>query len=397
MTKPLSLHGDRLFASDPAQRAVARELYSLVKNFPIISPHGHTDPSWFALNQPWANATELLLSPDHYIFRMLYSQGIDLDAVGVPSKAGPSSADPRAAWRIFAQNQHLFRGTPTAMWLADVFGEVMGFEVRLSAETADLYYDRIGELLASDAYRPRALFDRFNIELLATTEGPTDTLDYHRQIRESGWKGRVVTAYRPDPVIDPEHEDFNSKLKLFGELTGEDVYGWTGYLKAHRRQREVFMEAGATSSDHGHPTARTANLSPTDAEALFRRVTGQGRKDSGVTPEDAELFRAQMLTEMARMSLDDGLIMQIHPGSCRNHNLKVFETYGRDKGSDMPLATDYVHDLKPLLDVFGNEKSLTVILFTLDETAYARELAPLAGHYPILKLGPSWWFHDSPE
>lgn len=392
MTKPLSLNGDRLFSSDPAQRAVARDLYNLIKDFPILSPHGHTDPSWFADNLPFENATALFLAPDHYIYRMLYSQGIDMRAVGVGSRAGPSDADPRAAWHIFAQNQHLFRGTPTSMWMRHVFGQIMGFDVLLDESTADFYFDRIGELLASDAYRPRALFERFNIELLATTEGPTDTLEHHQKIKDSGWKGRVVTAYRPDSVIDPEHEDFHDKLKQFGELTGEDVYDWTGYLRAHRIRRDVFMKHGATSTDHGHLTARTANLSPADSEALFRRVTGPN-----VTAEDAELFRAQMLTEMARMSLDDGLTMQIHPGAYRNHNLKVFETYGRDKGCDIPLPVDYVHDLKPLLDAFGNEKNLTVIVFTMDETSYARELAPLAGHYPILKLGPSWWFHDSPE
>jgi glucuronate isomerase len=202
----------------------------------------------------------------------------------------------------------------------------------------------------------------------------------------------VVTAYRPDPVIDAEHEDFHDKLKLFGELTGEDVYSWKGYLAAHRQRRQFFMTMGATSTDHGHPTAQTANLSAAEAEALFKRILA-----ADVSAADAELFRAQMLTEMARMSLDDGLVMQIHPGSFRNHNRKIFEKYGRDKGCDIPLPTNYVHALKPLLDAFGNEKTLTVILFTLDETVYSRELAPLAGHYPILKLGPSWWFHDSPE
>jgi glucuronate isomerase len=392
MPRPLHLHPDRLFDADPTRRALARTLYASVKDLPILSPHGHTDPQWFADNAPFSNATELFLSPDHYIYRMLYSQGIALDDIGVPSKAGPSPADPREAWRIFAANQHLFRGTPTSMWMGHVFSEIMGFEDALSPETADTYYDRIGELLASPDYLPRALFERFRIELLATTESPTDTLEHHQKIKDSGWTGRVVTAYRPDPVIDPEHEDLHSKLKVFAELTGEDVYSWKGYLKAHRQRRDFFMTMGATSTDHGHPTAQTADLSPADTEALFKRVLSPN-----VTAEDAELFRAQMLTEMARMSLDDGLVMQIHPGSFRNHNKKIFEQYGRDKGCDIPLPTNYVHALKPLLDVFGNEKALSVIVFTLDETSYSRELAPLAGHYPILKLGPSWWFHDSPE
>ena len=392
MPKPLVLNPDRLFASDPAQRAVARELYDTVKDFPILSPHGHTDPQWFADNDSFGNATQLLLAPDHYAYRMLYSQGIDMDDVGVASKGGPSKADPREAWRIFASNQHLFRGTPTSMWMSHVFSHVMGFTEALDASTADMYYDRIGELLASDDYRPRALFERFNIELLATTESPTDTLEHHAKIKASGWKGRVVTAYRPDPVIDAEHEDFHDKMKVFAELTGEDVYSWKGYLAAHRQRRQFFMTMGATSTDHGHPTAQTANLSNSDAKELFHRILKKN-----VSAEDAELFRAQMLTEMARMSLEDGLTMQIHPGSFRNHNQKIFDKYGRDKGCDIPLPTNYVHALKPLLDAYGNEKNLTVILFTLDETVYSRELAPLAGHYPILKLGPSWWFHDSPE
>jgi glucuronate isomerase len=392
MAKPLLVHEDRLFSSDPTQRAIARELYALVKASPILSPHGHTDPQWFADNDNFGNATELFLAPDHYIYRMLYSQGVDMQALGVAGRAGPSKADPRAAWRIFAANQHLFRGTPTAMWMSYVFGKIMGFEVQLDEDTADPYFDRIGELLASDAYKPRALFERFNIELLATTEGPTDTLEHHAKIKASGWKGRVVTAYRPDPVIDPEHEDFHAKLDLFADLTGENVRDWSGYLAAHRKRRDVFMTMGATSTDHGHPTARTANLSRAEAERLFSRVL-----QPNVSAEDAELFRAQMLTEMARMSLDDGLTMQIHPGAWRNHNKAVFDRFGRDKGCDIPMQTGYVEELKPLLDAFGNEKNLTVILFTLDETAYARELAPLAGHYPILKLGPSWWFHDSPE
>ncbi|HVI33341.1 glucuronate isomerase [Phenylobacterium sp.] len=392
MARPLTLHEDRLFPAEEGARAIARRLYAEVRDLPIISPHGHTDPSWFALNQPFPNATELLLAPDHYLYRMLYSQGIPLESLGIPSRAGMSAADPREAWRIFAENQHLFRGTPSSMWLAHVFSVVFGFDVALCAETADLYYDTINEKLASDAFRPRALFDRFRIEALATTEGPQESLDHHATIRNSGWGGKVITAYRPDPVIDCEHEQFRDALARFGELTGQDVESWDGYLQAHRLRRQAFMEAGATSTDHGHPTARTADLSVAEAERLFAAVlSGQA------TPAEAELFRAQMLTEMARMSLDDGLVMQIHPGSFRNHNRQIFDRYGRDKGADIPMATEYVQALKPLLDRFGNERDLTVILFTLDETSYARELAPLAGHYPILRLGPAWWFHDSPE
>jgi len=392
MPRPLLLHPDRLLPADPATRSLARALYDEVKGLPIVSPHGHTDPAWFATNAAWTNPTELLLAPDHYLYRMLYSQGVPIEALGVTGKAGPSAADPRQAWKLFASHYHLFRGTPSRMWLDQVFSEVFGIDVALEAATAEHYYERMTEALATDGFRPRALFDRFGIELIATTEGPHEDLVHHAAIRSSGWAGRVLTTYRPDAVIDAEHEDFAAALTRFAELTGEDVHSWSGYLSAHRKRRADFRAAGATATDHGHPTARTANLSPGEAEALFGRIVG-----GTWTPEEAELFRAQMLTEMAAMSVEDGMVMQIHPGSFRNHNRALHQAHGRDKGADIPTRTDYVHALRPLLDRFGNEARLSVILFTLDESAYARELAPLAGHYPCLKLGPSWWFHDSPE
>lgn len=386
--RALSLHPDRLFPADPATRAIARELYGAVKDLPIISPHGHTDPAWFATNAPFGNATELLLVPDHYVFRMLYSQGVPMEALGV----GNPSADPRAAWRLFAERYHLFRGTPSRTWLDWVFAEAFGIDVQLDAASADHYYDTITAALATDAFRPRALFERANIEVIATTESPLDRLEHHAAIRASGWQGRVITAYRPDPVVDPDFEGFRDNLRVFSDLTGEDCLSWRGYLAAHRQRRAFFAAMGATSTDHGHPTARTANLSPAEAEALFRTVSA-----GSFTAADAELFRAQMLTEMAAMSVDDGLVMQIHPGAFRNHNAGVFARLGRDKGADIPMRTEYVHALKPLLDRFGDAPDLSIILFTLDESTYARELAPLAGHYPCLKLGPAWWFHDSPE
>ena len=402
MTRPLELHPDRLFPAEPAVRGLARELYAGVKDLPIVSPHGHTDPQWFAANANFGNAADLLLVPDHYVFRMLYSQGVALADLGVgrAQGAGPEF-DPRAAWRLLAERFHLFRGTPSRMWLDWVFAEVFGMGVRLDAETSDLYYDTITELLASEAFRPRALFERYNIELIATTESPLDSLQHHAAIRAEnespgGWQGKVITAYRPDPVVDPEFASesggFRDNLKSLSLITGEDCFSWSGYLAAHRQRRAFFASMGATSTDHGHPTAQTANLAPAEAEALFGKVSA-----GAFTPIEAELFRAQMLTEMAAMSLDDGLVMQIHPGSYRNHNAQLFAALGRDKGADIPMRTDYVHALKPLLDRFGNERDLSIIIFTLDESSYARELAPLAGHYPCLKLGPAWWFHDSPE
>lgn len=384
----LKLHADRLFPTDRDVRTISRRLYDTVADLPIISPHGHTDPRWWATDDLFGNATELLLHPDHYVFRMLYSQGVPLEALGIRNP----DADPRESWRLFAERYHLFRGTPTRMWLDWVFNATFGIEVLLSAETSDHYYDHITAALATDAFRPRALFERYNIEVIATTESPLDDLRHHQAIRDSGWKGRVITAYRPDPIVDPEFEGFHDNLAVLAQMTGEDCFNWQGYLNAHRKRRAFFASMGATSTDHGHPTAQTADLSSQDAEELFRRVTS-----AQVTPQDAELFRAQMLTEMARMSIDDGLVMQIHPGAFRNHNPMLFERFGRDKGADIPTHTGYVEQLRPLLARFGNHADLTIILFTLDESTYARELAPLAGHYPALKLGPAWWFHDSPE
>ncbi|WP_112382931.1 MULTISPECIES: glucuronate isomerase [Sphingomonas] len=393
MTRPLTLHPDRLFPADPTTRAIARTLYAQVADLPIVSPHGHVDPSWFSSDAPWTDATSLLLAPDHYLFRMLYSQGLDLDRLGIARRGGVvPDTDPRAAWRLFAEHYPLFRGTPSRLWLDHVFAEVFGIDVALEAATADLYYDLIGEALATEAFRPRALFERFRIDFLATTEGAQDDLAHHAAIRASGWQGRIVTTYRPDGVIDVEHEQFAGAMERFAELTGEDVHDWRGYLAAHAKRRAAFRAMGATATDHGHPTAQTANLSTAECESLFARIVG-----GTWSAADAELFRAQMLTEMARMSVEDGMVMQIHPGSFRNHNAGLFASHGRDKGADIPMRTDYVSALKPMLDVVGTERDLTIILFTLDESSYARELAPLAGHYPCLKLGPAWWFHDSPE
>jgi glucuronate isomerase len=384
---------DRLFPVDPQTRGIARELYQSVADKPIISPHGHTDPRWYAENQPFPDPAQLFITPDHYVFRMLFSQGISLESLGVPrADGGPTETDGRKIWRLFAENYHLFRGTPSRLWLDHAFQDVFGMTVPVSKATADETYDHIADCLTKPEFLPRALFEQFNIEAIATTESPLDDLRWHRMIRDSGWKGRVVTAYRPDAVVDPEFAGFADNVAQLGELTGEDTSTWEGYLQSHRVRRAYFKEFGATSSDHGHPTARTENLPAHEAAALFAKAL------KGLcTAEEADAFRGHMLTEMARMSLEDGLVLQIHPGSHRNHSGPILTAFGRDKGFDIPTRTDYVRALKPLLDAVGLEKDLTIIVFTLDETSYARELAPLAGAYPALKLGPAWWFHDSPE
>ena len=388
----MPLHPDRLFPAEPAKRDIARRLYEHVRDLPIVSPHGHTDPRWYAEDMPFPDPATLFVKPDHYIFRMLYSQGIALEALGVPRPDGaPVETDGRKIWRLFADNYHLFRGTPSRLWFEHSLETVFGIGERLGANNADGIYDRITERLAESDMRPRALYERFNIEAISTTDAATDALAAHDAILASGWKGRVVPAYRPDAVVDASRDGFRATVEEFLGLA-ETPATFAGYLEAHRRRRTYFKARGATSTDHGHPTALTANLSQADAAALFDRVM-KPEVDAG----DAELFRAQMLTEMARMSIDDGLVMQIHPGSFRNHNPQLFARFGLDKGADIPTRTDYVHDLKPLLDLFGNDPRLTLILFTLDETTYGRELAPLAGHYPALRLGPAWWFFDSPD
>ncbi|KQI68380.1 glucuronate isomerase [Loktanella sp. 3ANDIMAR09] len=387
------LDRDRLFATDPAVRTLARDLYDGVRDLPIISPHGHTDPRWFAENAAFADPATLFVTPDHYVFRMLHSQGIALEDLGVPRvDGGPTETDSRTIWNLFASNYHLFRGTPSRIWVDHALQEVFGVEERLSAASADAIYDHIDACLKTDAFRPRALFKRFNIEAISTTESAIDDLRWHKMIRDSGWDGRVITAYRPDTVIDPECDGFADNVARMGEMAGEDATTWGGYLAAHRNRRAFFKSFGATSTDHGHLTARTEDLPQGEAAALFDRAL-QG-KCSG---EEADRFRGHMLTEMARMSRDDGLVMQIHPGAARNHSADIMARFGRDKGYDIPMRTDYVTALRPLLNAVGGDAGLTIILFTLDESSYARELAPLAGVYPALRLGPPWWFHDSYE
>ena len=392
------LHEHRLFPVEGSARALAVKLYETVRDLPIVSPHGHTDPRWFAENRPFPNPTALFLQPDHYIFRMLYSQGVSMESLGI-SQAGSSGnfsaaeqVDPREAWRIFARNYFLFRGTPTRLWIDFAFETLFGLTERLNGENADAFYEVIAGKLNEPEFLPRALFERFRLEVLATTDAATDDLQWHRAIRDSGWGGRVLPTFRPDAVVDAEYLGFRENLAKLGEVAGEDVSTYKGYLSALRSRRAYFKQMGATATDHGHLTAQTADLAQDEAARLYERIYA-GR----LGPGDVELFQAQMLTEMAGMSVEDGLVMQLHPGSIRNHNRQVYEQFGRDKGADIPSATEYVRSLRPLLSKYGNEPGFTFILFTLDESTFSRELAPLAGHYPCLRLGPPWWFHDSPE
>ncbi|WP_308342060.1 glucuronate isomerase [Roseobacter insulae] len=361
-------------------------LYEEIRDAPIVSPHGHCDPAWFANDEAFANPAALLVVPDHYVFRMLFSQGADLADLGIGSAGG--AANPRDVFRLFASNWHLFLGTPSRFWISYVLTETLGISTPLSAATSDQVYDQIAEKLAHPDFRPRALFDRFGIEVLATTDAALDDLAHHQAIRDSDWQGRVIPTFRPDSLLDPADPSFRTNLDQLAVLTGADTCTFDGYLTALRQRRAVFIAAGATATDHAIEAVYTEWLA--EPETLFQRL----RAGTG-SAEDAQRFYGHMLIEMAQMSVEDGLVMQIHGGSRRNTNQAVMARFGRDKGADIPVATDWVRGLEPLLNRVGNAPEFTLILFTLDETTYARELAPMAGHWPCLRIGPPWWFHDS--
>ena len=387
---------DELFPPDPKVREIARELYDGVARLPIISPHGHVDARLLADDEPFADPARLLIVPDHYLTRMLVSQGVPPDRLGVrPLDGGPAETDGRAIWRLFAAHWHLFRGTPSRLWLELILRDVFGLgDVRLTPGTADAVYDAIAERLAEPRFRPRALFERFGIETLATTESPLDPLAHHDRLAADGWGGRVISTFRPDDVVDMDRPGWERSVRLLGRLTGEDVEDFDGYLAALRQRRAYFAERGATATDHGHPTAGTRELDRDRAARIFEReMCGDGFAG----PDDAEAFRGHMLMEFAEMSLADGLVMQLHPGPFRDHDPWLRRRFGPDSGGDIPTPTDYVRSLKPLLDRFGHEPGFRLVVFTLDESAFTRELAPLAGVYPAMYLGAPWWFLDSPE
>jgi len=386
-------HPDRFFDPEPSVRKIARELYENIKDLPIISPHGHVDPRILAENSPFPDPTELFLIPDHYIFRMLYSQGIPLEKLGVPTVDGSRiETDHRKIWQIFSDNFHLFAGTPSGIWLEHEFVEVFGINEKPDAGNAMRIYAEISEKLKSPEFRPRTLFEQFNIEVLSTTDAAADSLEHHQKIKNSGWTGKVISAFRPDAAVNILAKNWIVEIEKLENAAGIEIKSFKNFVSALENRRLFFKEMGATSTDQGVFSPYTNKLSQSEAESIFQRaLKGKANED------DAHLFTAHMLMEMARMSVDDGLVMQIHPGSFRNHNEKVFKKFGLDKGADIPVQTEYTQNLHALLNTFGNNPDFKLIMFTLDETAYTRELAPLAGHYPAMKLGPAWWFHDSIE
>ena len=384
---------DRYFDSDPAVRRIARELYEGTRDLPIISPHGHVDPRILADDAPFPEPTALIIQPDHYILRMLYSHGIPMEALGIePRDGGRAERDPRKVWQVLGDHFHLFRGTPTAAWLGYEFRQVFGVRRALTGASAQAVYDEIAERLRSREFRPRALFERFRIEVLATTDAATDPLEHHARIRASGWPGRVIPTFRPDALFQVAAPQWRAALDALARLHGAPIGHYAEFVAALAGRRAFFRSLGATASDHGVEEPHTARLPDREVEALFQRGL-----EGLATAADQRAFEAHGLMEMARMAAEDGLVMQLHAGSLRNHNTPLFERFGPDRGADIPVAAEFTRNLRPLLNAWGNDPRFRLILFTLDESTYARELAPLAGHYPAVRLGPAWWFHDSLE
>jgi glucuronate isomerase len=386
------LDPDRFFSADPRQRRLAREFYETIAELPLVCPHGHVDPRLLADKKAtFGTPADLFIIPDHYVFRMLYSQGVPLEALGIPRRDGGTvETDHRQIWQTFADHFHLFRGTPSGVWLAHELYEVFGIQQKLTGATAQAAYDELADKLARPEYRPRALFERFKIEVLCTTDGASDSLAYHKAIKESGWKGVVRPTFRPDAVVNVVTAGWRSNLDALSAAVGREITTVKALISALEERRAFFKSMGAAATDSGVETPYTEALSAAEAEAIFARALA-----GKATAEDARRFTGYMMIEMARMSVEDGMVMQLHAGCYRNHDPVVFEKFGADKGHDIPVATEWVYNLKPLLDRFGNDLRLTLLLFTMDETSYSRELAPLAGHYPTLKLGPPWWFQDS--
>lgn len=371
--------------SHPAP-ALADALYRAAQGWPLICPHGHVDPALFA--DPayrFGSPVELLIIPDHYVFRMFYSQGIPLEQLGIPARDGtPVETDHRRIWQRVADHWHLFRGTPTGQWIRDELRDVFGIDEKLTSANAQAIYDVIDARLHDAAFTPRRLYERFRIDVLATTDPATDALAHHQAIRASGWGGRIIPTFRPDALLNVDHPDWARSVEQL------NVGSYRALIHALEERRAYFRAQGATATDHGALTPYTEPLSDNVAELIFQRAR-QGQ----ATAREAARFTGHLLIEMARMSVEDGLVMQLHVGAYRNHNPRLYERFGADKGADIPIQTEFTRNLQPLLNRFGDDPRLTLILFTLDESTYSRELAPLAGHYPALKLGPPWWFHDS--
>ncbi len=386
-----ALSPDRCFSPNPTQRELARKLYASVKDLPLVCPHGHVSPALLAdPNARFGSPAELFIIPDHYVFRMLYSQGVPMEALGVPTQDGtPVETDHRRIWQRFAEHFHLFRGTPTGLWLADELINLFGVDERLNGASAQRIYDHLEAQLARPEFAPRALLERFNIEVLCTTDPAADPLTHHQRLHADGLR-HILPAFRPDAVVNIDRPDWPGQIAALGEVSGVDIVDYASFIRALEERRTFFRHMGALATDHAALTPYTARLSDREAQAVFARAL-----DGHASEDDAACFTAHMLMEFARMSVEDGLVMQLHVGSLRNHNEAIFARFGPDMGADIPIATEWTRNLRALLNAYGTDSRFRLILFTLDESTYSRELAPLAGHYPALLLGPPWWFFDS--
>ncbi|NKQ52680.1 glucuronate isomerase [Amycolatopsis sp. K13G38] len=392
MARTLAPHPDRLFPADPGVRELARRIYQEIREAPIISPHGHVDVATLADDEPFTDPATLFITPDHYVTRLLHAGGVPLDKLGV-GRAALSEEDSRGVWRILCERWALFRGTPVRYWLESELAEIFGVTEQPDAANADAIYDTIAGCLRRPEFRPRALFRRFGIDVLATTDDPCDDLAAHRRLAgDPSWQGRVVPTFRPDRYLEPGRAGWRAAVDRLGEVTGIDTGDYAGYVRALEERRRYFHEHGAVSADHSHPDVRTDPLDPAQAARVYAAA-----RAGTATEAEATAFRRHMLLEMARMSTEDGLVMTLHPGIRRGHHTPTSAAYGPDTGHDIPLRMEFTDALRPLLERFGTHPNLTLVLFTVDETTYSREIAPLAGFYPAVFIGAPWWFLDAPD
>jgi Glucuronate isomerase len=387
----ISSREDRYFSAEQTQRALARTLYAQVEHVPLICPHGHVEPQMLAADHyDWGSPVDVLIIPDHYILRMFYSQGIALENLGIaPRAGGPVETNHRKIWQTVCDHWYLFRGTPTDLWLRDELAMIFDCDLKINSTNAQSIYDALAAKLSSPDFQPRRLFERFNIEVLATTDPATSSLPYHQRLRDSGWHGRVVPTLRTDSVVNIGL-DFVDEIQALRAASGIDIVDYRSYIAALEQRRRFFKTLGATATDHSTQSAYTERLSAQMADEIFQRAL-----KGTASEEDAHRFSGHMLIELARMSVEDGLVMQLHIGSFRNHNQALLQRFGANMGADIPTTSEFTRNLRPLLNIYGQNPALTLILFTLDETTYSRELAPLAGHYPAVRIGPPWWFYDS--
>ena len=388
MTESHAYHPDRLLPVDPTTRDIARRLLNHVEDLPIISPHGHLDAQMFVDDAAFPDPTELIISPDHYVTRVLHSAGIPLSDLRVGSTEGTS---PREAWRIFCETWSLYAGTASGYWLEQEFAHVFSIDPgRLNAEEADAVYDELQSVLAQPDFRPRALADSFGLEVLATTDDPLDDLEAHAKLAaDPSFSPRVLPTFRPDAYTKMYNPGFAENVTRLIDTAGDGKTGFAGYLEAMRNRRQYFIDHGATSSDHGTHDAWAHPLDDAEAD----RILHKGLRGEA-TREEAYAFEGNMTYRFAEMATEDGLTMTIHPGVWRNSSRSALEKYGPDTGHDIPFQMDFINGLQPLLSDFGENPDFHLVLFTIDETTFSRELAPMAGYYPSVYVGAPWWFID---